>query len=149
MCLTKGEYPHILKMWNIVPVYKRKGNKSCIESHRSISIQPIIGQLFESLIQKQLLPHLRRLIVDEQHGFQSQKSTFTNLACYADFISTYLDNKQADFKHAFGVIPHTYFYINGNVCLVWFHDTVLQFFESYLSNRLQRVVFNGVASELT
>ena len=152
MCILNCEYPDALKMSNIVPVFKGKGNKICIEGYRGISILPIIDKLFESLIKDQLQPHLKRLIVDEQHGFQPKKSCFTNLACYSEFISSALDDKHevhaiyTDFQRAFDVVPHNLLLYKMK-CLFGFQANALQFFESYLTNRLQRVVIQGVASE--
>ena len=87
LCILHGEYPSLLKHNNVIPICKPSKEKAFIESYRGISIQPVIAKVFESLIKDQLQPHIKRLIVDEQHGFQPKKSTFTNLACYNEFLT--------------------------------------------------------------
>lgn len=152
MCIERGEYPDLLKFNNIVPIYKNKGKKNFIDSYRGISIQPILAKVFESIINKRLQCHIKHLISDDQHGFQPNKSTFTNLTVYTDFLSKSLDDKAevhsiyTDFQKAFDVVPHKLlllklqrqFGIQGNMLLL---------FQSYLSNRFQRVVLNGISSE--
>ena len=93
LCIERGEFPDLLKYNNIVPIYKNKGKKNHMDSYRGISIQPIIAKVFESLINKRLQWHLKHLISDDQHGFQPNKSTFTNLTAYTDFLSKSLDDK--------------------------------------------------------
>ena len=151
LSISRGEYPKLLKCNNVIPIFK-EGDKMCIESYRPISIQPIIAKLFESLISKRLKPHIKHLFIDEQHGFQPKKSTFSNLACYTDFITSALNDKcevhsvYTDFSKAFDVVPHNllllkmsrHFGIDG-VALKWF--------TSYLTNRFQRVVLSGVESD--
>ena len=151
LSISRGEYPNLLKCNNVIPIFK-DGVKKNVESYRGISIQPIVGKVFESLINKRLRPHLKRLLIDEQHGFQPQKSTFSNLACYTDYISTALNEKcevhsiYTDFSKAFDVVPHNLLLLKmsskfgiGGVTLRWF--------ESYLTDRFQRVVINGVESD--
>ena len=112
LCLSTGDYPDLLKFNNIVPIFKQGGERKNIESYRGISIQPVISKLFVRVLKEFLQPHLPRLIVDEQHGFQPNKSTFTNLAVYSDFLSDALENKYevhsiyTDFRKAFDVVPH-------------------------------------------
>ena len=155
LSVSRGEYPNLLKFNNVLPIFKsgdKSRDKSCVESYRGISIQPIIAKLFESLVSKRLKPHIKHLITDEQHGFQPNKSTFSNLACYTDFITSALNDKcevhsvYTDFSKAFDVVPHNllllkmshHFGIDG-LALVWF--------TSYLTDRFQRVVLSGVESD--
>ena len=63
-----------------------------MENYRGISIEPVISKLFQSIIKDHLSLHVQKLVCDEQHGFLPGKSTVSNLACYADFISKALDS---------------------------------------------------------
>ena len=150
--IARGEYPEVLKKNNIIPIFKQKGAKSDVTCYRGISILPILGKVFETLVNNRLKVHLKHLINDKQHGFQAGKSTFTNLASYIDFVSKCLDNKlevhsiYTDFKKAFDVVPN-------NLLLYKMQqrfgiaNNVLKWFESYLKDRQQRVVLNGIAAE--
>ena len=154
MCIEKGQYPDILKKCNITPIFKNKGVKEDVINYRGISIEPIISKLFQSLVKKHLIAHIERLVSPDQHGFLPGRSTTTNLTCYQDFISTQLDLKNqvhavyTDFQKAFDVVPHDLL-IKKLYCNFGFRDNVLLFFHSFLSNRFQRVVINGVESQWT
>lgn len=151
LSVSSGEYPDMLKLNNVVPVYKQKGDKSCIQSYRPICIQPIISKLFERIINDSLRDHIKGIICDEQHGFCATRSTTTNLLQYKDFISDALDtNSQVhsiytDFNKAFDTISHE--------CLLLklkhqfgVEGLSLRWFQSYLTRRFQRVVLNGEES---
>ena len=151
LSLSKGVYPTILKRNNVIPIFK-KGKKNSIENYRAISIQPIIGKIFESFVNDALRNHLKLLICDQQHGFVTGRSTASNLAIYTEIISKCFDDKSqlhslyTDFSRAFDTVPHNLllfkmcrqFGIEGNY---------LEWFESYLTNRYQRVVLDGEKSE--
>ena len=86
-----------------------------------------------------------------QYGFIPGKSTTTQLVEYVDALTQVLDNDgqtdgvYIDFAKAFESLPHDkllsklkYYGITGKV---------INWFESYLSNRQQRVVLSGHASK--
>ena len=152
LSVDQGEFPSFLKYNNIIPIYKLKGDKSCVESYRPISIQPVVSKIFEKIVNRALRNHICQLICEEQHGFSPQKSTTTNLLCYKDFISSSFDDNvqvhsiYTDFHKAFDTVSHELlllkmsrqFGITGNE-LTWFC--------SYLSHRYQRVVIGGTESD--
>ena len=107
----------------------------------------------ESLIRDAIIEHLEehRLILSSQHGFMARKSCLTNLLEYLEKLTKLIDEKHSvdvlylDFAKAFDKVPHRRLLdkmeahgITGNV-LAWV--------EAWLSNREQRVVLNGAASE--
>ena len=154
MCVTTGVFPDTLKRSNITPIFKQKGSKRDIENYRGISIEPIISKLFQSIIKDHLIVHIDNLICDEQHGFLPGRSTVSNLICYNDFIASQLDNHNqvhsvyTDFKKAFDVVPHGLL-LEKLYCQFGFRGNVLSLFESFLCDRYQRVVINGVESVWT
>ena len=149
--IDRGEYPSILKRNNVIPIFK-KGKKIEVTNYRGISLQPIIGKVFERFVKNALRSRVKLLICEEQHGFMPCCSTATNLSVYTEIITKCLDNKSqlhtiyTDFKKAFDLVPHhllllklsKQFGIEG-VLYKWFH--------SYLNGRKQRVCINGVNSE--
>ena len=152
LSILRGEYPDILKRDNVFPVYKRKGSKNSIDCYRGISLQPIIAKIFEGFVNRALRDHLQPLINANQHGFLKSKSCTTNLASYADFISKCFDNKSqthsiyTDFQRAFDVVPHKFLLMKMN-SQFGIDCNILSWFQSYLSNRFQRVIINGIQSE--
>ena len=154
MCVLQGTFPNILKRSNVTPIFKNKGKKDDMENYRGISIEPVISKLFQGIIKDYLSLHVQKLVCDEQHGFLPGKSTVSNLTCYSDFISKALDNKTqvhsiyTDYSKAFDIVPHGLL-LNKLYCQFGFRDNILNLFESFLSNRFQRIVINGVESVWT
>ena len=154
MCVLQGVYPNILKRSNVTPIFKQKGTKDVVDNYRGISIEPVISKLFQSIIKDHLSLHVQKLICNEQHGFLPGKSTVSNLICYSDFISKALDNKTqvhsiyTDYSKAFDIVPHGLL-MNKLYCQFGFRDNILRLFESFLNNRFQRIVINGVESAWT
>ena len=151
LSIINGEYPDVLKRDNVVPIFKRKGSKTAVENYRGIAIQPILAKVFEGFVNRALRSHLSNLIVDNQHGFMKSKSCATNLITYSDFITKTFDNKTqthsiyTDFRRAFDVVPHKLLLHKLNKQF-GVEGTMLKWFKSYLSGRMQRVVINGVSS---
>ena len=151
LSVTSGIFPDILKLNNIIPIYKRKGDKNDIENYRGISLQPILAKVFERLIKKRLQPHIKSLISENQHGFVPKKSCFTNLACYSDYIAKHMDMKHdihsvyTDFRKAFDSVPFNLL-LHKLYCRFGVHGKELKWFQSYLDNRYQRVIMNGIES---
>ena len=145
--LSEGVYPSVLKLNNVIPIFK-KGKKSDVLNYRGISIQPIIGKIFEYFINKALRSHLKLLICEEQHGFMACRSTTTNLAVYTEIISKCFDDKTqlnsiyTDFSRAFDVVPHNLL-LHKMERQFGISNNLLKWFESYLTNRYQRVVLKG------
>ena len=152
LSIETGEYPSLLKHNNIVPVYKMKGDKSCVVSYRPISIQPVVSKIFERIVNDALRNHLKLLICDEQHGFLPMKSTTTNLLTYSDYITMAFDDSvqvhsvYTDFHKAFDSVSHNLL-LHKMSAFFGFHGVELRWFSSYLTDRKQRVVLSGVESD--
>ena len=152
LSLSKGEYPNILKRDNVIPIYKRKGNKSEVESYRAISLQPTFAKIFDGFVNRELRYHVSNLIIDKQHGFLPSKSCATNLLSYTDFISKTFDDKHqthtiyTDFKKAFDLVPH-HLLLHKLSKQFGVEGVLFNWFKSYLDGRKQRVIINGVTSD--
>ena len=152
LSLLQGEYPDVLKRDNVIPVYKRKGDKNSMENYRAISMQPIIAKVFEGFVNRALRNPLNLLLNENQHGFLKNKSCATNLTCYSDFISKTFDEKSqthsvyTDFQRAFDVVPHELLLLKINRQF-GIHFNMFNWFSSYLHGRMQRVVLNGNQSD--
>ena len=75
-CMMTGEFPKILKVGKITPVFK-KGNKDLIENYRPVSTLPIFGKFFEKIIFSRLYSFLtaKSILHDKQFGFRKSHST--------------------------------------------------------------------------
>lgn len=149
----EGVYPSCLKISVTVPIYK-KGDKSCADNYRPISLVPVISKVVESIMQQQLVSHVEsnNLFSESQFGFRSGKSTskaVENLAyhvlqCFEmndDILATLLD-----LSKGFDIVNHSillekieYYGVKG---------LELNLLKSYLSNRLQMTKIKNEKSEL-
>ena len=150
--LHTGYVPKVFKNQIITPVHK-KASKAEPENYRPISLTSHIIKLFERIMRKHIVRHLKEndLICKNQHGFQQGKSCLTQLLPHIDFIlQNFLNNTDTDviyldFAKAFDKVDHVILLkklyahgIRGKV-LMWLH--------SYLTNRWQTVVINGEHSK--
>ena len=152
LSLSQGSVPADWKAANVTPIFK-KGDRNTPGNYRPISLTSVVGKMLESIIRDKIVSHLERhsLIRDSQHGFRNKRSCLSNLLTFyndlfaAHDINRALDIVFLDFQKAFDKVPHDKLMfkvkqlrIDGNV-----HNWI----ENWLSNRKQRVVINGTASD--
>lgn len=150
--INNGVFPKKWKTSNVVPIFKNKGEKSDVKNYRPISLLNCISKVFERLVANQINNHLKtnNLIYNQQAGFQQDDSTINQLIVFTDKILQAMEEgKEAravflDMSRAFDRVWHDgllfklqCFGINGYM---------LKWFSSYLSDRSQRVVLNGITS---
>jgi hypothetical protein len=147
--LCSGVFPEMFSKANVAPVFKA-GDRTDVTNYRPISLLPLISKLFEKLVHSHVFNHVKMYINDCQHGFVKGRSTQTNLACYVDFISesmdsrTQVDSVYTDFSKAFDTVSHRL--LIHKMSSYGFNGSMLQWLDSYLSRRYQRVVINGISS---
>jgi len=113
-------------------------------------VLPVIGQVFEKRVYKQLYEYLNSnsLIHQAQSGFRPNHNTQDVFLKVVDDWRSSLDSKEVmgavmvDLSKAFDTVNH-------KLLLEKLHSLgiELQWFLSYLSGRKQRVVMNGVCVE--
>ena len=151
--IESGIYPKSWKFSFITPIYKN-GDKNSITNYRPITIIKTFAKLFESIIYKKILAHLNDVIINEQHGSIKKKSIETNLLTYKeDIIDNLITNSKTysiytDAKKAFDTINHKLLLYKlekyGIKC------NVLDWFKSYLQNRIQYVrIHNFISKEIS
>ena len=99
-CISTGNFPDILKIGKITPVYK-KGDRENIENYRPISTLPIFGKIFEKIIYNRLYKFLsaQGILSDSQFGFRRGHSTTHAIQHSVNIIS---DSHKAH-KHVIGI----------------------------------------------
>jgi exonuclease III len=148
--ITTGTVPKAWKQANVIPIHK-KGTKHEAKNYRPISLLPVISKLLERCLYNKIIDYLIPKITNCQHGFLRNRSTSTQLLQVFSNINNILDCGDQtdviyfDLSKAFDSVPHSFlihklksFGIGGSL-LAWFSD--------YLTNRVQRVLINGAASE--
>ena len=109
--LSSGVFPDKWKITYVTPIPKG-GDNTQVTNYRPISIISIIPKLFESIVSKKLNPIFKNIIIDEQHGFITGRSTTTNLLILQHHIldafkaGHQVDVIYTDFSKAFDKIDH-------------------------------------------
>ena len=149
--LESGEVPDDMRIADVTPIFKA-GENILGSNYRPISLTSVPGKLLESIVKDRIVSHLEEheLIGRSQHGFLRGKSCLTNLLEFFYFIFKEHDRTRAvdivylDFRKAFDKVPHGR--LMAKVEALGIGGRVLQWIRSWLTNRRQRVVVNGVAS---
>ena len=151
LSLEEGIVPLEWKEANIIPLFK-KGSRNKSENYRPVSLTSVICKLLERLIKDHLVDFLvkNKLINPSQHGFLKARSCLTNMLCFLEDVTKWLDEGSPvdiiylDFKKAFDKVPHQRLLLKlkahgiGNGMINWI--------EKWLIDRRQRVVVDGEVS---
>jgi exonuclease III len=150
--IEKGIYPSTWKIAKVVSLHKG-GSLSDLNNFRPISILSVISKVIERHVHDSLYKYLTQhsLLCKSQFGFRKGYSCFT---CLSSMVSDWLENINndklvgfiaLDFRKAFDVLPHDI--LLKKLLLYGCDDLTLRWFQSYLSNRTQRVILNNVLSD--
>ena len=152
MSVRSGKVPQEWKNANVTPIFK-KGNKNDPANHRPISLICIICKILESIIKDCILKHLEDndALNSSQYGFVPKKSVVLNLLHFNEVVTSIMDEGDAvdvlylDFAKAFDKVSHALLLSkleNFNIV-----GKVLAWIRCWLSDRKQRVILNGEASD--
>ena len=97
MSLQEGIVPLEWKEANVIPLFK-KGSRNKSVNYRPVSLTSVICKLLESIIRDHLMDFLvkHKLINPFQHGFLKSKSCITNLLCFFEEITKWVDERSPE-----------------------------------------------------
>lgn len=150
--LDTSTIPDEWKLASVIPIFK-KGDKHSPNNYRPVSLTSISCKVLESIVKDALLDHLNsnHLLSSHQHGFRPKRSCDSQmLETLEDWTKILEGNAPVDaiyldFRKAFDAVPHERLlhklkgYGVGGKLLSWIR--------AFLSNRQQRVVVEGSASD--
>ena len=150
--LQTGEVPQDFRDAHITPIFK-KGRKSDPSNYRPISLTSQVGKLMERIIKKTLTTYLEDsgILSNQQHGFRRNRSCVTNLLEYLDKVTKIIDSGEpvdivfVDYKKAFDKVDHKSLIAKAKK--IGIDGLLLNWIESWLTGRRQKVVLNGSSSE--
>ncbi len=149
---SSNTFPQLWKMANVCPNPKVTSPK-CPKDYRPISLLPTLSKVIERLVSFQVCKYLdnHNLFNSYQSGFRPLHSTGTALLDICNHLLDALDNGKVsvltllDFSKAFDTINHDL--LLAKLKSLGFMSSSILWFQSYLSYRQQRVVFENSVSE--
>ena len=152
--LDTGIFPDQWKEANVTPVHKKK-DKQTVSNYRPISLLPLFAKVFEKVVFDHLYQFLKEnsLITKNQSGFTPGDSGTNQLISLIHDIHKAFDDKKClevrsiylDMSKAFDKVWHEG--LLHKLKQNGIDGKLLAFFKNYLSDRKQRVVLNGQASQ--
>ena len=149
--MCTGIFHSKLKLAKVIRLYKKDDEKE-FGNYRPISLLSSISKIFEKVAFDQLydLHSLHGLLFDSQYGFRKHNSTELAALELTDRIRHEIDQKKDPFA-VFLDLSKAFDTLNHDILLTklkyyGIKDTPLDWFKSYLTQRLQYVEFDGTAS---
>lgn len=87
-CIREGIFPLTWREAKIVPVYKGKGKRTCLENYRPVALTSVLGKLVESVIRGQMRDWLDPLLPDTMYGFRPGRGTADAIIDITDEIKS-------------------------------------------------------------
>jgi len=151
LSLKEGIVPLEWKEANITPLFK-KGSRNRTENYRPVSLTSVLCKLLETLIRDHMVKFLvkHKLINDSQHGFLKARSCLTNLLCFFEEITKWVDDGSPvdviylDFQKAFDKVPHQRLLLKLKAHGIG--EGLVNWIEKWLTDRRQRVIVEGETS---
>ena len=147
LSFSSGVFPEILKVAHTIPIFK-KGEKTCINNYRPVSLLHFISKIFEKCLHSRLMHFFisNNIISDNQFGFLKQISTEDAILKLVESLYESLNAKLncinifIDFKKAFDTINHSI--LLKKMEAYGIRGSPLELIGSYLQNRKQFVKIN-------
>ena len=151
--LKSGIFPSELKLARVVPIFK-SGDPSLLTNYRPISVLSFFSKILEKIVYNIVFDFLceNEILYDYQFGFRSKHSTQQALITLVDNVTKSLDGSNIvislfiDLKKAFDTVQHRI--LLRKLYAYGIRGILLKWFESYLTDRSQYVIYDGVESEI-
>ena len=152
--MSEGTVPKDWKCAEVTAIFK-KGAKSDPGNYRPVSLTSVVCKVLESFVRDQLVDHMEKnlLFSDCQHGFRRHRSCVTQLLDAMNDFTDLIENGECidaiylDFRKAFDTVPHQR--LINKLSAYGVNGCLLEWIQSFLSNRRQRVKVNNSFSDFS
>ena len=151
--LSDGIFPSVWKQANVCPVFK-KGSKSDKSNYRPISLLSNMSKILEKIVYKRLYEYLtdNDLLTKQNSGFKKNDSTINQLLKIVHQIYQDINDGKDTCKvflevsKAFDKVWHEG--LTFKIKQMGITGCLFEWLKSYISQRYQNVVLNGMESHL-
>ena len=151
--LKSAIFPSELELARVVPIFQ-PGDPSILTNYRPISVLSFFSKILEKIVYNIVFDFLceNEILYDYQFGFRSKHGTQQAPITLVDNVTKSLDRNNIvislfiDLKKAFDTVHH--WILLRKLYAYGIRGILLKWFESYLTDRSQYVIYDGVESEI-
>jgi hypothetical protein len=151
--MESGHFPTCWKFGIVIPIYKNKGSKNCIDNHRPVTLLNSLSKLFERVVYEDIHYHLQvnNLLYECQYGFLSGHDTQKQ---WTDSVHNLLLNIESrnitrgiflDISGAFDGVQH--FLLMKKLSCYGIRGKVSDLLQTYLKDRFIKARVNNSFSD--
>lgn len=149
--MKTGVVPQFYRKAFVFTLHK-KGSKAYAINYRPVSLTSHIVKIYERIIRKVMVKYIEdnNILSNKQHGFRSGRRCLTQMLDHFDTIMEgFLEGKDTDsiyldYAKAFDKVDHQL--LINKLKIYGFSDQLIQWIRSFLGDRTQSVVINGIHS---
>ena len=150
--IQNSTFPDTLKFADITPIFK-KDDATNVKNYRPVNVLPVISNIYERVIQNQLLTHIEKHLSPYMCGYRKGYSAQYALVALIEKWRESLDRKGyagamlMDLSKAFDTINHHL--LIAKLHAYGMSKSAFKLINNYLSNRWQRTKINTAFSSWT